>query len=242
MISILYVSILTFITSFIATMAGFGTSTIMIPILSLFLPFPTVMLFVAIIHFTIDALKFIFFRKNINWFLVFYFGISGMIASFFGGLLFTKSPDILAHILGAFLILYVIFLFIKPGFKVKANKLFALFGGGISGFLAGLIGIKGAVLTAFLSAFNLKKMAHIATLSAIVFFIDISRLTSYVIGNITLPSYLMYGMVLFVIAAFAGVNLGYYFIDKIPQQKFRMVVGAFLFIAGIKFLFFGAKI
>lgn len=41
---------LTLIASCIGTMTGFGTSTIMVPVLSLFLPLPLVLLFAGIIH------------------------------------------------------------------------------------------------------------------------------------------------------------------------------------------------
>ena len=47
--------LLTFFASIIGTLAGFGTSTIMVPILSLFYPFSLVLFFVGIIHWFEDV-------------------------------------------------------------------------------------------------------------------------------------------------------------------------------------------
>jgi hypothetical protein len=43
-------------------------------------------------------------------------------------------------------------------------------------------------------------------------------------------------MLLFVPASFVGARLAKRLVDRIPQQHFRKVVAAFLFIVGVKLL------
>ena len=109
-----------------------------------------------------------------------------------------------------------------------------------SGFFAGIFGIGGAVRGMFLSAFNLPKEVYLCTAGAIALVIDSSRLTSYVLGGARLSAILLWGLLLFIPASFLGAKIAKRIVDKIPQQYFRYVVGAFLFAVGIKLLFYPA--
>ena len=242
MINVIYLSILIFVASFVATLAGFGSSTIIIPILSLFLPLPIVLFFTAIIHFIVSLWRFLLSSKTVNWFLVFYFGLTGAVTSFIAGLFVAVRPEFIVRILGAFLIWYSFYIFINPQFKIKVNYFLAIIGGAVSGFLAGIIGMRGAIKASFISAFNLPARVYIATIAVIALMVDISRLTAYWIGGVRLSGYLLYVLLFMIPVAFAGVNVAYYFIDKISQRHFRKIVGAFLFIVGVKFLIWGTKL
>ena len=110
----LLLCILTFFASGLGTATGFGTSTVMVPILVLFVPLPVTLLFVGIIHLCGDIWKIILFRTGFNWRLVIVFGLAGIIGSFLGASMAMQSGELpLKRILGIFLILYVIYLFIK---------------------------------------------------------------------------------------------------------------------------------
>src|SRR3989338_7101442 len=87
--------LLTFISSSVGTMTGFGTSTIMVPVLSLFLSIPQTLLFVGILHWFGDIWKIIFFKKGWNAKLIFLFGIPGVIASFYAARLPLTLPETL---------------------------------------------------------------------------------------------------------------------------------------------------
>jgi len=241
MINVFFLSLLIFVASFVATLAGFGSSTIIIPILSLFLPLPIVLFFTAIIHFIVSLWRFLLSNKTVNWPLVFYFGLTGSVTSFIAGLFVTVRPEFIVHVLGAFLIWYAFYIIINPQFKIKMNPLVVVTGGAISGFLAGVIGIRGAIKTSFLAAFHLPARVHIATIAVIALMVDISRLTAYWIGGVRLSSHLLLILLFMIPVAFAGVNVAYYFVDRISQRHFRKIVGAFLLIVGIKFLIWGTR-
>lgn len=236
---IIYIALLTIFASGVGTLTGFGTSTIMVPILLFFLPLPQTLLLVGIIHWFGDIWKIILFRKGFNWKLILTFGIPGIVATFLGArLIFTVSPDLLSQILGGFLVAYVVFLFLKPKFRVPKNTAMAAAGGALSGFLAGIFGIGGAVRGAFLSMFDLPKSVYIATAGAIALVIDTTRISTYLFEGVSLQAGLLWGFIFFIPASFTGAYLAKRIVNRIPQDKFRLVVAVFLFLAGIKLLIF----
>lgn len=229
--------LLVIIASGVGTMTGFGTSTIMIPVLLLFYPVPQTLFFVGIIHFFGNLWKLLLFRKGVRWKLILSFGIPGIVATYLGAsLVFNVPATVLSRILGCFLILYVVYLFAKSSFKIKPNLIFGACGGALSGFLAGVFGIGGAVRGLFLTAFDLPKEVYIATAGSIALFIDVTRLTTYFSKGARLPTLLLYGLPVFILISFLGAAIAKRFVDKIPQEHFRKIVAVFLLLMGIKLL------
>ena len=234
---ILLILFVVIIASGIGTMTGFGTSTIMVPIMLLFYPVPQTLFFVGIIHFFGNVWKLLLFRKGVQWRLILSFGIPGIAATYIGAsLVFDIPAIILSRILGSFLIIYVVYLFAKSSFKVKPSLVFGACGGALSGFLAGVFGIGGAVRGLFLTAFDLPKAVYIATAGSIALFIDATRLTTYFSEGVRLPTSLLYGLPLFIPASFLGAAVAKRAVDKIPQEHFRKIIAIFLLLVGIKFL------
>ena len=243
MIEIPLILCVAIVASSVGTLTGFGTSTIMVPIMLSFYPVGQTLLFVGIIHWFGNIWKILLFRKGFQWKLILSFGIPGIATAYLGAMLvkevFDKSPTSLLRILGAFLICYVIYLFLKSSFKIKPSLSTGVCGGALSGFLAGFFGIGGAVRGLFLTSFDLPKAVYIATAGAIALTIDTTRLTTYIIVNkARLPDLLFWGLLLFIPASFLGAKIAKSIVDKIPQEHFRKVVAAFLFIMGIKLLIF----
>ena len=113
----------------------------------------------------------------------------------------------------------------------------AIFGGGLSGFFAGMFGVGGAIRSAFLSAFDLPKAIFIATAGAIGLLVDSTRIITYFTGGATLPRELWYGLILFIPVSYLGAQIAKKVIDRIPQNKFRIVIAVFLLAIGIKLIF-----
>ena len=227
--------LLVIIASGVGTMTGFGTSTIMVPVMLLFYPVPQTLFFVGIIHFFGNVWKLLLFRKGVRWRLILSFGIPGIAATYLGAsLVFSVSQTVLSRVLGGFLILYVVYLFAKSSFKVRPSLLYGACGGALSGFLAGVFGIGGAVRGMFLTAFDLPKAVYIATAGSIALFIDATRLTTYFTQGARLEKLLLYGLPLFIPASFLGAAVAKRIVDRIPQQHFRKIVAVFLLLMGIK--------
>ncbi|MBD3346523.1 MAG: TSUP family transporter [Chitinivibrionales bacterium] len=237
MINIVLLGLLTLVASGVGTATGFGTSTIMIPVMVLFVPLPVALLFVGIIHLAGDIWKVLLFKRGFDWKLVLGFGLSGIIASYIGASLSMHAEDLpLKHILGAFLIMYVVFLFLKREWALPKTNGTAVSGGLLSGLFAGFFGVGGAVRGAFLMAFNLQKEVYIFTSGLIAMFIDVTRITRYFMGGTRLEQNLLIALIVSIPVSFAGAFLAKKSLDKLPQKFFRIFVGIFLALVGAKLL------
>jgi uncharacterized membrane protein YfcA len=235
MIQGILLCLLTLVAAGIGTATGFGTSTIMIPVLSLFVPMPVVLLFVGIIHLCGDIWKVLLFKKGFDWKLILFFGLSGVAASFLGASLSLHAQDLpLKRILGIFLILYVIFILIKREWALPKTSVTAICGGTLSGLSAGFFGVGGAIRGAFLAAFNLPKQVYIFTSGLIALFIDVTRISRYIWGGTRLEEHLLYILIACIPISFLGAYTAKKFLDRLPQRFFRIFVGIFLALVGIK--------
>jgi len=224
--------------SAVGTLTGFGLSTVMIPVMVLFFPLPETLLFVGIIHWFGDIWKLVLFREGIRWRLILSFGVPGIFATILGAwLVFEVSGEVLSHVLGVFLLLYVLLLFAKNTFRIMDNPMTGAIGGALSGFCAGIFGMGGTIRSMFLLAFNLPKTVYLATAGAIALAVDTSRLVTYISKGTRLDARLLWGMLLFVPASFLGARLAKRVVDRIPQHQFRRVIAVFLLGVAIKLLF-----
>lgn len=202
---IIYIGLLTLIAATVGTVTGFGTSTIMIPVLVIFLPPVEVIFLVAIIHWFGDIWKVALFRKGIDFKLISLFGIVGLATSYIGAFVsLGANEEIFLRLLGVFLACYSIFLIFQSKLKVRAGPGTALSGGALSGFFAGMFGIGGAIRGMFLSAFDLPKAVYIATAGAIGLIVDATRITAYLAGGVTLARELWLGLPVFYTCFFSG--------------------------------------
>lgn len=236
---VVYIALLTLLASLIGTMAGFGISTIMVPVLLIILPLPQTLLLVGIVHWFNDIWKMLLFRNGIRWKLLLAFGLPGIFTSFLGSSLSLRiSREILSRALGVFLIAYVIFIIFNRTFKLSQKLSVAISGGILTGFFAGIFGIGGEINAVALSAFNLEKAVYVATAGAIAFMIDSTRIATYIQGGTRLDPVLVSGFLIFIPVSLIGAMIGKIGIEKIPQEKFRNFVAVFIFLFGLKLVLF----
>ena len=235
---IFYIALLTFIAAFVGTITGFGTSTLMIPVLVIFFPPVEAIFLVAIIHWFGDVWKVSLFRKGFNFKLILWFGVVGLATSYLGASLsLGADQSSLLRVLGVFLALYAVFLAYQPKFKIPASGFTALSGGALSGFFAGMFGIGGAIRGMFLSTFDLPKAVYIATAGAIGLAVDSTRIITYFAGGAVLPERLWWSLLILIPISFLGARIAKKIVDRIPQNKFRVVIAVFLLAIGIKLIF-----
>ncbi len=235
---LIYLALLTFVASLIGTVTGFGISTLMIPILVIFLPPVETIFFVAIIHWFGDLWKVLLFGQGFHWKLIILFGLIGLAASYVGAAVSLGTDHLLLlRILGVFLVVDAVFMIYKPRLEVRADNSHALLGGALSGFFAGMFGMGGPIRSAFLSLFALPKAVHLATIGAIGLMVDSTRIITYWRGGVVLPETLWWALLVLIPASFLGAELAKGIVDQIPQKKFRLVIAVFLLLIGLKLLF-----
>lgn len=229
--------LLTLLGSGIGTVTGFGTSTIMVPVMLFFFPLPITLLFAGLIHWFGDIWKMLFFRSGIRWRLLLLFGATGLVASYIGAsLILTIPEEMLSRSLGLFLLIYVGWLTIKPQWQLPERNTTALVGGTLSGFFAGLFGVGGAVRGAFLSAYNLPKDVYLFTSGAIALVVDSTRLVTYWSEGVRLPELLLWALLAGIPASLLGAYIAKMVVAHISQERFRLVIAVFLALVALKLL------
>ncbi|MDD3095201.1 MAG: sulfite exporter TauE/SafE family protein [Candidatus Neomarinimicrobiota bacterium] len=223
----------------VGTMAGFGSSTIFLPIALFFYDFRTALILVAIFHISGNIGRIAFFRHGFDKKMLLRFGLPSVLLTLAGALLVQYvSQPLLKFILGVFLFLYVILFLWKPDLKAKPGIRNSLIGGGLSGFFAGLIGTGGALRGAFLSSFNLEKSVYISSAAAISLAVDITRIPVYLSSGFLPKEMLIFVPFLFLIAI-AGSFIGKKIVNKIPQKIFRKIVLICVGLVSVKFIYDG---
>jgi len=229
--------LISYLVAIAATLAGFGSSTLLIPVAFHFMDVRTAVFIVACFHLFNNLFKIRLFWKKIELRTFLLFGIPSIAFAFIGAFFISVLPvQIIKNVLGIFLIIYAVYSLIQPRLAVKKSKCIATTDGSHSGLLAGLIGLGGAIRGAFLVTFNLTKEIYVGTSAAIAMVIDLTRIPTYIFTSAArIESY--YILLLFLIAsAYFGVRTGKVLLSRINQDTFRRIVSAALFLVGIKIL------
>ena len=230
--------IVSFFVAIIATLAGFGSSTLLVPVAIIFMDVKTAVFLVACFHFFNNTFKIRMFWNKIDFRTFLLFGIPSIISAFLGAMLISVIPvDMVKRILALFLVFVSAFSLASPKFAVKGTRFNAALGGGLSGLLAGLLGLGGAIRSSFLIAFNLPKEAYVATSAMIAFVIDITRIPTYLITKIVQDSSYYILLPFLLVSAYAGVKIGKLLLKKINQETFRKIVLIAVLLAGLKLFF-----
>ena len=228
-----------FFAEVIGTMAGFGSSTVFLPIALLFLDFKAALILVAIFHISGNLGRITFFRHGFDRRLLLIFGLPSVFFTLVGALLVNYAPQLfLKLILGFFLIAYSLISMLKPDLSFNPSKTNSFVGGSLSGFFAGLIGTGGALRGAFLTSFELKKSVYISTAAAISLAVDVTRIPVY-FGSGFLESRLYYYIPILFVLAILGSFTGKRIVGKIPQPTFKKLVLIAIFLVSTKFLYDG---
>ncbi|NOQ74991.1 MAG: TSUP family transporter [Crocinitomix sp.] len=247
---IILLIIVSFGASWLTFFCGFGLGTMLTPVF--YLMFKDVTLAIAataIVHFLNNVFKFLLMKRSVNWNVAIPFGLAAIPAAFIGAFLATKIDnqiiheyvlggrdmqiDLLNFVFGLILIGFALIELI-PAWSIAFSKKSLWLGGLISGFFGGLSGHQGALRTAFLIKFNLKKEVFIATGIMVALVIDVVRTsvyaTSFDYGAIS-ESWLL--ILASLIAALVGAITGKVFLKKIKLEMLNLVVAIAMLVFGV---------
>jgi len=220
-----------------ATLAGFGSSALLIPVAFSFFDLRTAIFLVACFHLFNNLFKIRLFWKKIDFRTFFNFGIPSICFAFGGAALIAILPiDVISKILAVFLIMYAVYSLFKPKLAVKKSQWTAILGGSLSGFFAGLIGLGGAIRSSFLVAFDFPKEVYVATSAMIAVVIDFTRIPTYILTGSVQARSELYLIPFLIVSAYFGVKLGKILLSRIDQQTFRRIVSIALLLVGLKLL------
>ena len=187
--------LVSFAASWLTFFSGFGLGTMLTPIFYLiFQDLPLAIAATAIVHFLNNVFKFFLMQKSIDWKIVGPFGLAAIPAAFGGAFLmdywedftlfsyaigdFSREVYMLNVVFGLTLIVFAL-IELVPAWSLAFSKKSLWFGGTLSGFFGGLSGHQGALRSAFLIKYQLKKEVFIATGIVIALIIDVVRTSVY---------------------------------------------------------------
>jgi len=220
----------------VAGVAGFGSATVLIPLVGLFTELPAAIAVVAVYHGAANISRLLYSFRAVHWRVVAIFGVPSLLAAAAGGLLLGRiDSGLFRHLFGGLLIVVALLGFLSVRARWRPTVTSLVTGGALSGFLAGLIGMGGALRSLFLLTYDLEKTAYIATGALIAVFVDLSRTTAYARQGLFGADSALY-LAILVPAAFLGSWLGRRILSRISQPVFRKVVFLLLLVAGARFL------
>ncbi|MEM3160245.1 MAG: sulfite exporter TauE/SafE family protein [Nitrososphaera sp.] len=229
-----------FFSEVVGTMAGFGSSTIYLPLASYLVDFKTALVLVAIFHLFGNVGRIAFFRHGLDRKVLLVFGLPSFALSLLGATLVGDlSQTFLKLLLGIFLISLSAVFLVRPKIAFPASTKSLVIGGGVSGFIVGLIGTGGALRATFLTGLKIEKEKYIATAAVIALGTDATRIPSYIASGFLTEQYYYLIPVLFAIAL-GGSYVGRRIVGRIDQAKFRKMVLIAIILASIKFIVDGA--
>ncbi|MBK9284203.1 MAG: sulfite exporter TauE/SafE family protein [Sphingobacteriaceae bacterium] len=239
------------IASFLTFFSGFGLGTILLPVFAIYYPIEIAVALTAAVHLLNNIFKLGLVSKNINWKLVFTFGIPSGLAAFLGAYIlknFSGNGAIFEYVLankvyqissGGIIIGFLIIAFsiieLIPKFSTLSfHKKYLVAGGFISGFFGGLSGHQGAIRTAFLLRLNLDKKMFIATGVMIACLVDVARISLYSKFENLNNGNINYALLsTCVLSAWIGAFIGNKLFTKTSITFFKWFVGLFMMAMGI---------
>lgn len=233
MLEIAAFAVLLFIAEVLGTLGGFGSSMLVMPIATRFLPFEQALGLTAVFHVFSNASKIILFRKGMDRRLLLRMGAPAVAGVLAGAILAARvDTDALAIALGLTLLALSTMLFLLPRIRIAPTARNAIGGGLLSGFIAGLVGTGGAVRGITLAAFGLEKQVFIATSAWIDMGVDLSRSAVYWSQGFVDPRLWRYLPVLAVVS-WAGSWMGRRILEHIDQALFEKLVLVLVFVVGL---------
>lgn len=225
--------LLAFFAEVLGTIGGFGSSLFFVPIASYFVDFHSVLGITALFHVSSNLTKIAMFKHGFDKKIIIWVGIPAVVFVVIGAYLSRSvNSEKLQFFLGIFLILISVFFFIFRKFTIQPSKSNSLIGGIFSGLAAGLLGTGGAIRGLTLAAFDLKIEVFIATSAVIDLAIDASRAVVYA-SNGYVHFHDLYLIPILLVVSILGTLVGKKILERVSQEKFKMIVLSMIFITGI---------
>ena len=232
-------ALLAFAALFASTLAGvtgFGGAAVLLPVLILVFGVRAAIPILTVAQLIGNASRVWFNRHELRWNVVAWFALGGVPMALLGGLLFATAPlPALTRLLGAFLLLVVIWRHIRPSQPQPfPAPVFAGIGAGAS-FLSALLGSVGPIMAPFFLAYGLVKGAYIGTEALSTVVMHVTKLVVYRETSVLSVREILIGLALGPLMIF-GSWLGKRILDRLPERIFVWLIEAVLIVAGFMFL------
>ena len=108
--------------------------------------------------------------------------------------------------------------------------------GAVSGLFGGLVGNQGGIRSAAMLGFELPKARFVATATAIGLFVDAARMPVYVVAERSQVAAIWPLVLIATLGVVGGTLSGERILAKVPERRFKQVVGAIILLLGMVIL------
>lgn len=224
--------------STLAGVAGFGGAAVLLPAIVAVFGIREAIPILTVAQLIGNASRVWFNRRELDWRVVGWFALGAVPFALLGGFLFAKAPLVaLTRLLGAFLLLVVVWRHLRPKPKSFPVASFAGIGAGAS-FLSALLGSVGPIMAPFFLAYGLVKGAYIGTEALSTVVMHIVKLIAYRQTAVLTLSAALIGLGLgpvMILGSFLGKRI----LDRLPEKVFVAIIEGVLVVAGLLFLIRG---
>lgn len=229
-----------FLAATLAAVTGFGGAAVLLPVLVGAFGIRAAVPILTVAQLIGNGSRVWFNRSQVRWNVVGWFALGGIPAALIGGYLFAAAPLTgLTRLLGAFLLLVVVWRHLRPTIRATfSSPVFIGIGAG-SSFISALLGSVGPVMAPFFLAYGLVKGAYIGTEALSTVVMHVFKLIAYRQKAVLSVQDCLVGLALGP-AMVAGSYLGKRIVDRVPERVFVWLIEAVLVVAGLVFLFSGA--
>ncbi len=235
--AIILVTLSAIATSIISAIAGMGGGILLLTIMTFFFPYHALVPVHGIVQIVSNCSRAFLLRSHINkkMFYIFTLGVPFGAALSIYIIKSIENPDFALIIIGL-LLLYTVF---KPKnlppIMIPVWSFFFL--GVLCGTLGLLIGAIGPLIAPFMLRTDLKKESIIATKASFQIVTHFMKIPSFLYLGFNYIEYII-PILLLVIVAFTGTNIGIKILKNIDEKKFRIIFKAVLLIAALRIFFY----
>jgi uncharacterized membrane protein YfcA len=217
----------------VASVSGFGIGSLLTPLLALRVGTKTAVAAVSVPHVVGTAIRFWRLRMETDRRLLIRFGLPSAAGGLTGALLHARASNpALAIVLGVLLVVAGVTQLTGPGRRWRFHGSAVWIAGGVSGLFGGLVGNQGGIRAAALLGFDLRREAFVATATAIALVVDVARMPVYVVSERDAVAAIVWFVITATIGVVAGTLLGNRLLARVPEPRFRQVVGTLLLVLG----------
>lgn len=225
--------------SLLSAVAGFGGAVIMLPVLTLAFGVREAVPILTVAQLIGNASRVWFNRRDISWPVVGWFTLGSVPFAVIGGIVFAQAPlPFLTRVVGAFLLIVVIFRRFKPHTSTRLPRWSFAPLGAVGSFLSALAGSVGPLMAPFFLAFGLVKGAYIGTEAMTAVVMHATKFVVYETTDLMTTKSVGVGLLLGTVMV-AGTYLGKRVVDRVSEKSFVRLIEIVLVVAGSYLLVVG---
>lgn len=232
---LILIFVISYLAATISGAAGFGGALLLLPVLTSIVGIKAAVPILTIGQIFGNGSRVWFGRHELKWRPIIYFLLTAIPLSILGSYLFSDIDSKIIKIgIGIFLILLVIYRRIKIQ-EINLGEKGMLFGGGLTGFLSGLAGSAGPLGAAFFLGLDLTATAYIASEAFTALTMHLTKTVVYNKYSLIGLAELYYGLFIG-LAMILGSWTGKRIIEKLPRDKFLLLVEILLVLSGLQLI------